>query len=73
MVVNVQLLREKIERTGMTVEKFSTAIGINPSTFYRKIEDGGHKFTVGQMHRTVEVLGLKQCEAVKIFLNVDSQ
>ena len=73
MDINIPLLREKITEKKLTISEFADAIGMNPSTFYRKIEDGGCKFTVGQMHRTVEVLHLNRHEAVSIFLQSNSQ
>ncbi len=73
MTVNTELLRRKIEESGMSVTSFSAAIEMDPSTFYRKIDSGGCKFTIGQMHKTVAVLKLKKAEAVQIFLGENSQ
>ena len=68
MTVNTELLRKKIEDSGMTISSFSAAIDMDPSTFYRKIDGGGCKFTIGQMHKAVAVLNLEKAEAVQIFL-----
>ena len=38
MTVNTELLRRKIEDSGMTITSFSAAIEMDPSTFYRKID-----------------------------------
>ncbi|PWM62198.1 MAG: phage repressor protein [Clostridia bacterium] len=73
MTVNTELLRRKIEDSGMTITSFSAAIEMDPSTFYRKIDSGGCKFTIGQMHKAVAVLKLKKAEAVQIFLGENSQ
>ena len=43
-------------------------IGVDPSTFYRKLKAEGINFTVGQMHKIVEVLHLSREEAASIFL-----
>jgi len=67
--INTKLLRSKIECNDMNIASFAVAIGVNPSTLYRKLDGGGYSFTVGQMHKTVEVLGLTKEEAVQIFLN----
>lgn len=68
MFVNTNLLRQKIANSGLTIAEFSQKIGINPSTFYRKLDSGGIKFTVGQMHQTASILGLNKKEAIEIFL-----
>ena len=73
MVVNMEMLRRKIADNNMSIADFSTEIGINPSTFYRKAERGGKSFTVGQMHRTGEVLNLTDAEMSQIFLFDNSQ
>ena len=73
MFVNIKLLRQKIEEQGLTIGEFSNEIGINPSTFYRKVDNGGYKFTIGQMHKSVAVLDLNKQEAIDIFLNGNSQ
>ena len=73
MTVDIDLLRLKISESGMTIPDFSAAIGINPSTFYRKIDAGGLKFTVGQMHETSAILKLSKKESCDIFLSDISQ
>ncbi|MBQ8603868.1 MAG: helix-turn-helix transcriptional regulator [Oscillospiraceae bacterium] len=72
MTVDVKLLESTIGEKGMTIEEFSKAIGINPSTYYRKKEKGCLTFSVGQMHSTVEVLNLTPAQAVAVFLNENS-
>lgn len=73
MIVDINLLREKISHKRMSIPEFSEAIGIDPSTFYRKIEAGGLSFTVGQMHKTSEILSLTKKESCAIFLAEDLQ
>ena len=69
MKVNLELLEMKISDRGMTIEKFSEKIGINPSTYYRKKERGGLTFSVGQMHDIVNVLNFSMKDAKIIFLD----
>ena len=67
MQTNMNLLRGKIAEKRMTNEELAQKIGVDASTFYRKIKDEGVTFTVGQMHKIVEVLGLTNDEATAIF------
>lgn len=73
MFVNIKLLRQKIGEKGLTIGEFSNEIGIDSSTFYRKVDAGGYKFTIGQMHKTVDTLNLNKQEAIDIFLQENSQ
>jgi len=68
MSTNREILREKMDKKKMSPEDMARAIGVDPSTFYRKIKTDGVKFTVGQMHKIVEVLRLTKEEATSIFL-----
>ena len=73
MFVNIKLLRQKIGEKGLTIGEFSNEIGIDSSTFYRKVNAGGYKFTIGQMHKTVDTLNLNKQEAIDIFLQENPQ
>lgn len=73
MTTNIKLLNDKIKSCGMTKELYAKALGKNPATIYRKLVAGGETFTVGEMHKTVEVLGLSNEEACQIFLAGNSQ
>lgn len=68
MTVDVDSLKAKIREKGLTVAVFARETGMNPSTFYRKLATNGLDFTVGQMHKAVEVLSLTKNDAVLIFL-----
>lgn len=68
MDINIKALRDEIDKKQMSIQQFSRIIGINPSTFYRKVEKGGEGFTVGQMHKIGEALGLSNKELANIFL-----
>ncbi len=69
MVVNVQRLKGKIVEKNNTQECVADAIGIDRSTFYRKMKNGGNGFTVGEIHSMVESIPLTKEEAVDIFFN----
>jgi predicted transcriptional regulator len=67
MQVDVELLREKITEKKLTIEKLSNLIGIDASTFYRKIKANGETFTVKEMFAIIEILDISKKEAEKIF------
>lgn len=73
MKVNISLLCEEIANKNMNIADFSHEIGMDASTFYRKKETGGLAFTVGQMHKTGEVLELSTNKLIAIFLSDNSQ
>ena len=68
MQTNMDLLRGKMAERKVTKEELAQKIGVDASTFYRKMRDEGVSFTVGQMHKIVDALGLSHDEATAIFL-----
>ena len=68
MNTNMKLLRAKITERGMTQEKLSAQIGMDSSTFSRKMKALGLAFSVGEMHKIADVLSLSCEEAKQIFL-----
>lgn len=68
MSTNMDILRGKMAEKRVSVEDMAKAMGINASTFYRKMKSDGSTFTVGQMHQVVDILGLSSEEATSIFL-----
>lgn len=65
---NMDKLRGKMVEQRMTHEELADAIGVNPSTFYRKMKANGLAFTVEQMHKIVSALDITPAEAQQIFL-----
>lgn len=68
MKTNMDALRGKMAERRISNEEMAARIGVNPSTFYRKLKTEGVSFTVGQMHKIAEVLSLTNEEATAIFL-----
>ena len=68
MDTSMNRLRGKIRERGLTQQQVSEKIGIDPSTFYRKLASGGLAFTVGEMHKLADVLQLTPEESTQIFL-----
>ena len=52
------LLEAEIRRRGYTMERLSREIGISKSAFSKKI-NGKSEFTLGEIQRIVDVLGLE--------------
>ena len=67
MHVNVDLLKRSIAASGKTKEAVAREIGIDYSTFTRKMNSQGLAFSVGQMHKIVDVLGISNETASNIF------
>ena len=68
MSTNMDILRNKMAEKKISPEVMAQRIGVDPSTFYRKIKADGINFTVGQMHKIVDILQLTKEEATSIFL-----
>lgn len=73
MNTNMKKLRDKMAARKLSPEDMAQKIGVDPSTFYRKIKSEGVNFTVGQMHKIADVLQLTSEEATIIFLSNNSQ
>lgn len=67
MVVNTDRLRGKICERRTTQEMVADKIGVDRSTFYRKMKNGGSGFTVGEIHKIVDAVPLTKEEAIEIF------
>lgn len=73
MSTNMDVLRGKMAERRVTREEMARLMGMDTSTFYRKMKSEGVSFTVGEMHKIVEVLNLTPDEASAIFLWKNSQ
>lgn len=68
MSTNMDVLRGKMAEKKINASEMAQKIGVDTSTFYRKLKSDGMSFTVGQMHKIADVLGLTHDEAASIFL-----
>lgn len=73
MNTNIQLLRAKIVERKLTQGKVAALIGVDSTTFSRKMKTNGLSFSVKEMHRITEALQLNPDEAKAIFLCENSQ
>lgn len=67
MHVDVNRLKGKTVEKGFTGEKMADALGIDQSTYYRKLGDGGGTFTINQAIRISEILALSKEERMENF------
>lgn len=59
-------LRAEMARADVTVEELAKAIGMDPSTFYRKQSNAG-SFTREEIGKIIEFLGLDNQAVERIF------
>lgn len=57
-MVNVALLQEAMKRQSITPEQAAEAMGIDRSTFYRRISQADAKFTVEEVSKLSAMLHL---------------
>lgn len=67
MYMDIQALKTKILSCGYNIVEFSDKVGIDRSTFYRRIDKDGNNFTIEEALRIKEVLLLTDGEAYSIF------
>ena len=68
MRVNIDMLKGKIVENGFTQEKIASMVGMDRSTFSRKMKSSALDFSVEEMHKLCAILTLSNEEAVQIFL-----
>ena len=68
-LTNVDKLKGAIKEKRLTPEKVAESIGIDKSTMYRKLSNGGDDFTIRQADAITRVLGLSAKEAQAIFFS----
>lgn len=65
-MVNVSKLKGKIVECNTTQEELASKIGIDKSTFYRKMKQDGN-FSIKEVNSIVSTLNLSKDEAMAIF------
>lgn len=73
MGIDEKKLKEVMKQKNMTQYQLADAIGVDNSTFIRKMKRGGESFTVGQLHKMADVLCMDKVQAADIFLPINSQ
>lgn len=69
MKTDIDKLKCKLAERETSIQQVSKALGIDKSTFYRKVNSKGLNFTIGEVHKIVETIPLTTNEAVDIFLS----
>lgn len=70
-MVDVNKLRGKIVERGFSQQELAQSIGIDRSTFYRKMKNNGD-FSIGEVAVIAKVMQLSNEEAIEIFLSKKS-
>ena len=73
LVANIEMLKEAIKHSSHSITSLSLAIGMNESTFYRKLGRNGANFTVGQANAIKRELALSAEAAQQIFFADDTR
>lgn len=68
MRTNMQKLKGKIVEKDTTIEAVAKAIGMDRTTFFRKMKNQGLSFSIGEVHKMVDAIPLTFDEAKDIFL-----
>jgi len=68
MAINVDKLNEKINHNNLTLGGLADTVGINRSTFYRKVKGGGGGFVLWEIKSLIVHLKLSKEETYEIFL-----
>jgi len=67
-MLDAEKLNEAIKQQGLTISVLADNVGINKSTFYRKLRDGGDKFQLWEIESIVKHLRITKHDAIEIFL-----
>ncbi|WP_293998303.1 helix-turn-helix transcriptional regulator [uncultured Megasphaera sp.] len=70
-MVDVNKLKGKIREKQFTIKSLATAIGIDPATLYRRFDNNGISFTIGEVTMIAKVLTLTYDEINTIFFAND--
>jgi hypothetical protein len=65
IMLDIKKLKGKITENGKNVKTVSEEIGIDPGTFYRKMNN--NSFKISEADAIISVLGLSGSEAMSIF------
>ncbi|MBC2370569.1 helix-turn-helix transcriptional regulator [Listeria booriae] len=68
-MVNIQKLKGIIVEKETTQGILANVIGVDRSTFYRKLREGGSKLTVEEVEKICKYLKLETGEMLDIFFN----
>lgn len=67
--MNILKLKAVIKQRDLSIAQVSDMMGINPSTFYRKLNSNGDNFTVSELQVLKNILSIDNDEAITIFFS----
>ena len=67
--MDIQKVTERMEQKNITVPMMSKELGINPSTWYRKVKNNGDGFNVLELQIIKRVCELTEQEALDFLLS----
>lgn len=67
MHVDIELLKLRITESKKTISELADSIGMDRSTFYRKLNTNGEFFTIEQARKLAESIPLSKKDSIKIF------
>lgn len=65
-MIDTNKLKGAIVANGKDQKQIAEELGIDKSTFYRKMKEGG-AFSIGEASRMAEIIPLSDAEAIAIF------
>ena len=68
MPIDVERIKIRMSELNLTVKDVVSALGIDESTYYRKMANDGKTFSVEQVQKLSVLLDLTRQEASEIFL-----
>lgn len=67
-LIDTNKLKGAIVANGKNQKQIAEELGIDKSTFYRKMKEGG-TFSIGEVSQMAEIIPLSDTEAIGIFFN----
>lgn len=68
-MVNIERLKTALKSRNISIEQAAEHMGINPATFYRRVNRYGEKFTVAEVMRLAELLNMDSQTMQDIFFD----
>ena len=66
-MVNVDQLKAALQEKNITIERAAGELGVHPTTFYRRLNKQGKKFTVEEVAKLSELLRMDSKTMQNIF------
>lgn len=66
-MINISRLKDLMTEKQTNPESLANNIGISKATLYQRLKQGGRGFTVYEVQKIVEMLGLTSREATSVF------